>query len=48
MSHDVNKIKQITMGFNIGLGEIREDSIGISGEKLSDLKVNWKPAELKG
>lgn len=32
----------------IGLGEIDEKSIEILGEKLSDLQVEWKPAQLKG
>lgn len=48
MSHDVNEIKQLTMGYNMGLGEINEKSIEILGGKLSDLQVEWKPAQLKG
>ena len=48
MNHDVDEIKQLTMGFNMGLGEIRENSIGILGEGLDNLKVSWKHAELKG
>jgi len=48
MSHDPKKIKQLTMGARMGLGEIREESIGIVGEKLDNLRVDWKPARLKG
>ena len=48
MSHDVKNIKQLTMGFNMGLGEIREESIAMLGEKPENLKVDWKPARLKG
>ncbi len=48
MSHDVKGIKQLTMGFDMGLGEIHEESIKILGEKLDDLQVKWKPAVLKG
>jgi len=48
MSHDVQKVRQLTMGFEMGLGEIREQSIDQSGEKLDNLRVPWKPATLKG
>jgi uncharacterized protein (DUF362 family) len=48
MSHDVKTVHQLTMGFDMGLGEIREQSIEILGEKLDDLRVTWKPARLKG
>jgi uncharacterized protein (DUF362 family) len=48
MSHDAHKIKQLTMGFEMGLGEIREESIELLGEKLDNLRVQWKPAALKG
>ena len=48
MNHDTEKIKQLTMGFDMGLGEIREQYIEILGEKLDNLKVPWKPARLKG
>jgi len=40
-------MKQLTMGFEMGLGEIRRDSIEIVGEKLDDLCVEWKEAKLK-
>jgi len=48
MNHDTENIKQLSMGFEMGLGEIREESIEIAGEKLDKLRVPWKPARLKG
>jgi uncharacterized protein (DUF362 family) len=48
MSHDPKDVKQLTMGFKMGLGEIREESIEILGEKLDRLRVAWKPARMKG
>lgn len=48
MSHDVRKVKQLTMGFQMGLGEIREASIEIVGERLDNVRVEWKPARIKG
>jgi uncharacterized protein (DUF362 family) len=48
MSHPTNKVKHLSMGFDMGLGEIRELSIEILGEKLDNLRVPWKPARLKG
>jgi uncharacterized protein (DUF362 family) len=48
MSHDTTSIKHLTMGFDMGLGQIHEQSIEILGEKLDNLKVTWKPAKLKG
>ncbi len=48
MSHDTKKVKQLAMGFDMGLGEIREKSIEILGEKLDNLRVKWKPAKVKG
>jgi uncharacterized protein (DUF362 family) len=48
MSHDAAKVKQLAMGFDMGLGEIREPSIEIVGEKLDNLRVAWKPARMKG
>jgi uncharacterized protein (DUF362 family) len=47
MNHDVNSISQLTMGFNMGLGEVRKESIEILGEKLDNLHVKWKAAKLK-
>ncbi len=48
MRHDTNKIRHLAMGFNMGLGEIREEAIELLGEKTDDLRVSWKPAALKG
>ncbi|MHC4507700.1 MAG: DUF362 domain-containing protein [Planctomycetota bacterium] len=48
MSHDTKKVKQLAMGFEMGLGEIREQSIEVLGERLGDLRVEWKPARMKG
>ena len=48
MNHDVTQISQLTMGFDMGLGEVREGSIEILGEKLDNLRVNWKAARLMG
>jgi uncharacterized protein (DUF362 family) len=47
MSHNVANIKQLGMGFEMGLGEIREESIAVVGAKLDDLRVAWQPATLK-
>lgn len=48
MNHDTKKVKQLAMGFEMGLGEIREQSIEIVGEKVDNLRVEWKPARIKG
>ena len=48
MKHQVESMKQLTMGFNMGLGEIREDSIEIVGENLGNLTSEWKHARLMG
>jgi hypothetical protein len=48
MSHDTKKVKQLTMGFEMGLSEIREQAIEVLGEKLDNLRVDWKPARMKG
>ena len=48
MSHDTEKVKQLAMGFEMGLGQIREQSIEILGEKLDNLRMEWKPARMKG
>jgi uncharacterized protein (DUF362 family) len=47
MNHDTKKVKQLAMGFEMGLGEIREQSIELLGEKLDNVRVTWKPARLK-
>ena len=47
MSHNVGSIAQLQMGYDIGLGEIRENRIELLGERLDDLQMEWAPAELK-
>jgi hypothetical protein len=47
MKHDTKEVKQLAMGFEMGLGEIREKSIELLGEKLDNVRVPWKPARLK-
>jgi hypothetical protein len=46
MSHDVATVKQLGMAYEMGLGEMREESIEIVGERLDDLRVAWLPAKL--
>jgi uncharacterized protein (DUF362 family) len=48
MNHDVLKVKQLSMGLEMGLGEIREEAIELLGEKIDNLRITWKPAQLKG
>lgn len=48
MSQDTDNMQHLTMGFRMGLGEIREPAIELVGEKLDNLRVAWKPATLKG
>ncbi len=48
MNHDVDEVRQLGMGSEMGLGEIREESIKIVGEKLDNVRVEWKPAKMKG
>jgi len=47
MNHDVRKMKQLTIGYEMGLGEMRSEAIEIIGEKLQDIMVDWKPAKLQ-
>lgn len=47
MSHDVNDVQQLGMGYEMGLGEIREASIELVGERLDDLRLEWRPAKLR-
>ncbi len=47
MSHDVDHVTQLTMGYGMGLGEIREGYIDLIGERLEDLQVEWQPANLE-
>jgi uncharacterized protein (DUF362 family) len=47
MSHDPTWISQLVMGYERGMGEIREDRIELLGENLDDLRVPWSSAELQ-
>ena len=48
MSHDTSRVRHLAMGFEMGLGEIREQSIEMLGEKLDNLRMPWKRARMKG
>jgi uncharacterized protein (DUF362 family) len=48
MNHDTRKVKHLSMGFNMGLGEIREQSIEMLGEKADNMRMQWQPARMKG
>ncbi|KPJ92310.1 MAG: hypothetical protein AMS18_07710, partial [Gemmatimonas sp. SG8_17] len=47
MSHDPARVTQLVMGYEMGLGEIREDRIELIGANLSDLRVSWSGAQLR-
>ena len=47
MSHDPARVVQLGMGYEMGLGEMREDRIELLGERLDDLRVPWSSAELR-
>ncbi len=47
MDHNVPGIAQLSMGFDMGLGETRENAIEMVGEKLDNLRVDWQQAKLK-
>jgi hypothetical protein len=46
MSHNVQEVAQLTLGYAMGLGEIREECIELVGERLSDIQMPWQPATL--
>ncbi|MFC1475773.1 DUF362 domain-containing protein [Candidatus Zixiibacteriota bacterium] len=46
MNHNVGDVHQLQMGYDMGLGEIREEAIEILGEKIADVRVDWSPAKL--
>lgn len=48
MSHDTKEVRHLAMGVEMGLGETQEQSIEMLGEKLDNLRVDWKPARIKG
>ncbi len=47
MNHDITNIRQLNMGFEMGLGVIDSEDIEVIGESIDNLRVNWKPARLK-
>ena len=47
MSHNAHAIHQLSMGYEMGLGEIYEASIELKGEKLEDIQVPWAAAVLR-
>jgi len=48
MHHDVAEVKQLGMGYDMGLGEIGEEHIEMVGERLDALRVEWQPAGING
>ncbi len=47
MSHKVPSIRQLTIGHDMKLGEIDENTIEFLGEKLENMIMPWKPARMK-
>ncbi len=47
MSHDPAEVVQLVMGYQMGLGQIREDRIELVGADLEDLRVPWSAAQLR-
>ena len=45
MGHDPADIKQFALAQEQGFGEIREEAIEIVGDKLDNLRVDWKHAQ---
>ena len=48
MSHDTDKIVQLGMGYEMGLGEMRKNRIELMGPSLNELRVPWAPARARG
>lgn len=48
MSHNPDRIAQLGMGFDRGLGEMRKDRIELMGPPLSELRVPWASAKIRG
>ncbi|KPJ83436.1 MAG: hypothetical protein AMS18_17400 [Gemmatimonas sp. SG8_17] len=47
MSHDPTEVVQLVMGYEMGLGQIREDRIELVGADLGDLRVPWSAAQVR-
>jgi uncharacterized protein (DUF362 family) len=48
MNHNPSGIAQLTMGYERGMGEIREEYIEIVGHSLESLRVPWARAQVGG
>jgi len=48
MRHDPDDIDQLVMGYQMGLGEMRDTRIEILGEQVHDVDVSWARASLRG
>jgi uncharacterized protein (DUF362 family) len=44
ISQDASRVEHLTMAYDQGLGQIREDLIEVVGASLDDLRVEWQPA----
>jgi uncharacterized protein (DUF362 family) len=47
MDHDPLRVTQLVLGYERGMGEIREERIELLGERLDDLQVSWSHADLR-
>jgi uncharacterized protein (DUF362 family) len=47
MSHNPNRVTQLGMAFDMGLGECRQNRIEMIGPTLQDLRVAWAPAQMR-
>lgn len=48
MGHNIQRVKQLTMGHEMGLGQIYNEAIEYKGENIENLRMGWKHARLKG
>ncbi len=48
MGHNTRKIEHLSMGYEMGLGAVDEQSIEFAGENPDNLKVRWKKARMMG
>jgi uncharacterized protein (DUF362 family) len=46
MNHDPDRVVQLGMGYEMGLGEMRRDYIELIGPRLADLRVPWEAAQV--
>lgn len=44
IGQDASQVKHLTMAYDQGLGQIREELIEIVGASLGELRVEWRPA----